>query len=270
MSGSSRILGLVLFLALLGGGLVFVQRLLGLQGGEAGLVVAGIQAPLAQGATSWSESLRDLGNFRALSAENSALRQQVAALEVERQRLLALQYENDRLGSLLDLRKSSFPNGLPARVAARDPNLWYSQMVFDRGSSDGVQRNRVVVASSGLVGKVISVSSNASRVRLVLDSGTAVPAMLAESGALGVVYGEDGFSCVMKFIDHDVKVREGELVLTSGLGDLYPGGIPIGRVSRAYGRTEALFQSVQVRPTVDFGSVREALIVAKSPDPAGR
>lgn len=243
---------------------MFVQRLFGLPGGEAGLAVAGLQAPLAQGAMSWSESLQDIGNFRHLSLENQALRQQVAQLEVERQRLLALQYDNDRLSSLLGLKSSSFPQGVPARVAARDPNLWYSQMVFDRGTQDGVQRNRVVVASSGLVGKVISVSPSASRVRLVLDSGTAVPAMLAESGALGVVYGEDGFSCVMKFIDHDVKVREGELVLTSGLGDLYPGGVPIGRVSREYGRTEALFQSVQVRPTVDFGTLREALIVAKT------
>lgn len=265
MSGSSRIVGLVLLLALLGGGLVFVQRFLGLEGGEAGLMVAGIQAPLAQGTTGWSDALRDLGNFRTLSQENQALRQETARLEVERQRLLALQYDNDRLASLLGLKTSSFPSGLPARVAARDPNLWYSQLVFDRGSRDGVQRNRVVVASSGLVGKVISVSPNASRVRLVLDSGTAVPAMLAESGALGIVYGEDGFSCVMKFIDHDVKIREGELVLTSGLGDLYPGGVPIGRVSREYGRTEALFQSVQVRPTVDFGALREALIVTKPP-----
>lgn len=268
MNGSSRLLSLVLLLALLGGLLVVAQRMAGLSGGEAGLALAGLQAPLAQGTGEWGQALRDLGRFRSLSQENRSLRDEVARLEVERQRLLALQYENDRLESLLGLRTSSFPAGLAARVAARDPNQWNSQLVFDRGSRDGVQRNRVVVASSGLVGKVISVSPSACRVRLVLDPGTAVPAMLAESGALGVVYGEDGFSCVMKFIDHDVKIREGELVLTSGLGDLYPAGIPLGRVSRGYGRTEALFQSVQVRPTVDFGNLRQALIVSKSGEPS--
>lgn len=259
----SRFLGLASLVILLAGGLLLLQRTLGLEGGEAGLLLAGWQAPLAGAATEWTGRARDLGSFASLSDDNRRLREEVTRLQVDRERLLAVQAENERLSALLSLRTSSLPAGIPARVAARDPNLWYSQVLLDRGSRHGVHRNMVVVAPSGLVGRISSVGPEASRVRLLLDSRTAVPAMLAQSGALGVVYGEDGFTCVMKFIDHDVPIREGELVLTSGLGDLYPGGLPLGRVARRYGRTEALFQSVQVHPTVDFGVLREALVVAK-------
>lgn len=260
-----RLLGLILVFAGLGAVLVYAQGALGFDGGEAGLALARFQGPVTRSAAGLTLDLQGLTRWRELPEENQRLRAEVARLEAERDRLLALQYENDRLTGLLNLRAQRFEGGFPARVSARDPNLWYSQVVLDRGTRDGVRRNMVAVSPAGLVGKVSSVGNGACRVRLLLDSRLAVPAMLAESGALGVVYGEDGFTCVMKYVGHDVKIREGEAVVTSGLGDVYPGGVPLGRVTRTYGRTEALFQSVQVRPTVDFGALQEALIVEKPP-----
>ncbi len=252
--------GVLLFLA---GGLFAGQRALGLDGGEGGLYLAWFQTPLSRLSSSWVAQGRDLLHFRDLSDRNRVLQSEVSRLQLERDGLLALQAENERLRTLLDLRASRQSQGLASQVSARDPNLWYSQLVMDRGTRDGVCKDMVVVAPEGLVGRIFSVGPQACRVRLLLDSRTAVPAVLAESGALGVVYGDDGHTCTMKFIDHDVPIREGELVLTSGLGEIFPGGVPVGRVTRRLGRTEALFQSVQVHPTVDFGSLRQALIVKK-------
>jgi rod shape-determining protein MreC len=164
----------------------------------------------------------------------------------------------------LKLRKEHHPQALTARVAARDPNLWNLQMVLDRGSLDGVHRDMVVVAPQGLVGRVFQVGPKACRVRLLLDPRSAIPAVLADSGALGIVYGHDAQTCTMKFIAHDVPIREGELVMTSGLGEVYPRGIPLGRVIRRLGRTEALFQSVQVRSEVEFRALREALLLSRN------
>ena len=70
----------------------------------------------------------------------------------------------------------------------------------------------------------------------------------------------------MKYIDHDVEVAEGDLVVTSGLGEIYPAEVVVGRVKRSLGRTEALFQSVQVQPTVDFGALREVLVAGRPPE----
>lgn len=263
MNRPPRLLVLALGILVLSGILLGLQHWTGSEGGRLGLHLASLEAPLAEGASRWSDRVRDLGRLGELSDQNGALQAEVARLQVDQERLRVVQAENDRLRALLGLKASSFPTGIAARVSARDPNLWYSQILLDRGSRDGVRPNTVVVAPDGLVGKVTSVGPHGSWVRLLLDARTAVPAMLAGTGALGVVYGEDGFTCVMKFIDHDVRIQEGELVLTSGLGDLYPAGVPLGRVGRQYGRTEALFQSVQVHPSVDFGALREALIVEK-------
>ncbi len=259
--GLVHLMALILFLA---GGLVLGYRALGLQGGETGLFLAGVQAPVARLSASWWSWGQDLFRFRELSDRNRNLQSELSRLQREREETLALRTENRRLRALLDLRLSQHPQGLACEVAARDPNLWYSQLVLDRGTRGGVAKDMVVVAPEGLVGRVFQVSPGACRVRLLLDARTAVPAVLAESGAMGVVYGDDGHACTMKFIDHDVPIREGELVLTSGLGEIYPGGLALGRVTRRLGRTEALFQSVQVHPIVDFGSLRHVLVVGRT------
>jgi len=259
----SRFLVAAGLLLALSGGLLAVQSLGGMDGAEAALYLAPIQAPLARASASWNGWFTDLRNFRHLSTRTRNLETENARLRLENERLTSLHRENLRLGALLKLRRERHPEALTAQVAARDPNLWNSQVVMDRGSQDGVHRDMVVVVPEGLVGRVFKVGPRACRVRLVLDPRTAVPAVLAESGALGIVYGHDAQTCTMKFIEHDVPIREGELVTTSGLGEVYPQGIPLGRVTRRLGRTEALFQSVQVRPEVDFGSLRQALLLGR-------
>ncbi|MEW6282725.1 MAG: rod shape-determining protein MreC, partial [Candidatus Eremiobacterota bacterium] len=133
----------------------------------------------------------------------------------------------------------------------------------DRGGEDGVAADMVAVSSQGLVGRIYAVSPGASRVRFILDPRSAVPVMLEKSGAVGVLYGQGGYYCTVQFLDHSVEVQEGEGVLTSGMGNVYPRGLLVGRVVRNYGRTEALFQSVQVRPAVDFGRLHEVMLLTR-------
>lgn len=262
MSPSRFLLAVALLLAL-SAGLLAVQTLGGMDGAEAALHLAPLQAPLARASASWTDWFADLKRLRSLSDRTRALEAENARLRLENERLASLHRENQRLGALLKLRREHHPKALTAQVTARDPNLWNSQVILDRGSLDGVHRDMVVVAPEGLVGRVFNVGPRACRVRLVLDPRTAVPAVLADSGALGIVYGHDAQTCTMKFIEHDVPIREGEMVMTSGLGEVYPRGIPLGRVTRRLGRTEALFQSVQVLPQVDFGSLRQALLLGR-------
>lgn len=245
-------------------GLLAVQKAAGLDGGEAALYLAPVQAPLARITASWDQWLGDLRDFQNRADRNRVLEAENTRLRQENERLAGLEKENQRLGALLKLQDKSHPESLAARVAARDPNLWNAQVILDRGSQDGVTRDSVVVVPEGLVGRVIRVGPRSCQVRLLADPRTAVPAVLAGSGALGILYGHDGRTCTMKFIEHDVPIREGELVLTSGLGEVYPPGIPLGRVTRRLGRTEALFQSIQVRPEVEFGALRQALVLGRS------
>ena len=263
MSPSRFLLAVAILLAL-SAGLLALQTMWGGDGAEAVLHVAPLQAPLARASASWNDWLVDLKEFRQLADRNRALEAENIRLRLDNERLASLQLENQRLGALLKLRKEHHPQALTARVAARDPNLWNLQIVLDRGSLDGVHRDMVVVAPQGLVGRVFQVGPKACRVRLLLDPRSAVPALLADSGAVGIVYGHDAQTCTMKFIAHDVPIREGELVMTSGLGEVYPRGIPLGRVIRRLGRTESLFQSVQVRSEVEFRALSEALLLSRN------
>lgn len=256
-----RIVAFVLLGAAL---LTLWQRRGALEVDAPGLFLARLQAPFTRAAGRLEGFCLSFQGWRELPEENRRLRQRLAHAEARAQAQAAISEENRRLTALLGLRASSWPAGLAARVAARDPMSWHAQVVLDKGSLDGVEQDRVAVAPEGLVGRVSAVGSRSCRVRLILDRQAAVPARLVRSGALGVVYGEDGFNCVMKYLSHDVQVQEGEWVVTSGLGEVYPPNLPLGRVSRQYGRTEALFQSVQVRPAVDFGRLQEALIVEKA------
>jgi len=232
---------------------------LGFQGGQLGLIAAPWQGGLTQAAGSVGE----LGRMPQLAQENQQLRDQLGALKVENARLRAAGEENQRLAGLLKLRDQSFPEGLAARVVARDPSSWFAQVAVDRGSEEGVSSETVAVCAEGLVGRVSQVGPRSSRVKLLVAAGSAVPVMLARTGAVGILYGDGGYTCQIKFVSHDVEVKEGEEVLTSGLGQIYPGGLLVGRVIRNYGRTEALFQSLEVQPSVDFGRLRQVLLVTR-------
>jgi rod shape-determining protein MreC len=216
---------------------------------------------------SLSQGLADLRDWPSLHQEVARLRTENARLQAENATLAACQADNRRLEALLDLRPRLPGPSLAARVAARDPACWYSQVVLDVGSAQGVRTDMIAVAPEGLVGKVFAVASQGCRVRLLLDPASAVPVTLASSGAVGILYGQGDSTCIVKYIDHDARVQEGEAVLTSGLGEIYPPRLVVGRVSRVLGRTEALFQAVQVRPAVDFGSLREVLVVGRAREP---
>lgn len=246
-----------LLLAALAGALVLVEP------GGLRLAMAPLQAPLTGAFTDAAIRAGTLSRWRTLPGEVERLRRQVRRLEAERDRLSGLERENRRLRKLLKLQRERFPQGMAARVAARDPQAWYSEVILDRGREQGVGEDAVALTPEGLVGRVIQTGAGGSRLRLILDPRSAVPVVLARSGALGILYGEGGYTCVMKYLDPGAEVAAGDLVLTSGMGEIYPGGIPVGRVVRSYGRAEALFQSVQVRPLADFGTLRTVLLVTR-------
>lgn len=214
-----------------------LQRGLGLSGGGLGLVLA------------------PLGRTESVPPDQGA----------HLARLRYLEQENARLQSLLELRRTEHPRSVSARVVGRDPNGWYQQVVVDRGSDDGVSTRTVAVGPRGLLGRVSEVGSRSSRLRLLLDPQSVVPVRLSDSGATGILYGQGGYTCVVRFVSHQVEVRKGEQVFTSGLGEVYPGGLPVARVVRNYGRDQPLAQTLEVEPLADFSGLGEMLLLTRRP-----
>ena len=206
-------------------------------------------------------SRRELAQENArLHAENDRLQQRERAL----QETLA---EYQRRHALVAVKPHPPLQTLGARVIGRDASNWWKTIQLDRGSDDGVRTNCPVLNADGLVGKVISVSRGESRVLLLLDPNCKVSALLQKTREPGVIAGLGmAFTreprCCMTFVDRNAKIADGQAVITSGLGSVFPKGILIGTVtgSRLNPQT-GMYQDVDVKPAVDFIRLEEVVVI---------
>jgi rod shape-determining protein MreC len=154
-----------------------------------------------------------------------------------------------------------------AHVIGGDASGWVKGLLLDRGSASGVREGMPVVHPQGIVGQIVSVGSDSSRVLLVNDHASGVDVLHEGTRARGVVEGAGEQVCELKFLTKDVQVREGDAVITSGMDTVYPKGVLVGRISGVASSSGALFQTIEVRPSVDFSKLEEVLIVSPgSPD----
>ena len=231
-------------------------------------VTLGAFARVQEGTATAIQGVRSAwGNYvglRGVRAENEQLRTQVAELEVRLQEQRALAARTAKLQELLNLRASVAAPTLPAEVIAGNPNPGMMTLTIDRGSADGVQENMAVIAPTGIVGRVVgSPAAHAARVQLIIDQHAAAGAISERSRAGGMVVGRsdaDGAALRMELVSNLADLKVGDVVVTSGVDGIYPKGFAIGRVESVE-RGTGLYLTVTVRPTVDFRSLEEVLVV---------
>ncbi len=218
---------------------------------------------LSRTISDWVQGGRDLV---ALREENRDLRAQVDRLSVELLHLEEANKEIENLRALLD-----FTQAYPAyrfkgaevvglAVAGGASNL-FPDLVLDVGAGDGIRRNMPVVTERGLVGRVLEVYPHACRVLLIVDARSSVNAMIQRNRVTGLVEGRPGGKLVMTRIPHDASVAEGDVVITSGLGGMFPKALIIGQVVKVTRDEVGLYQEAEVRPTVDFSGLERALVI---------
>jgi rod shape-determining protein MreC len=214
------------------------------------------------------------GNYfylRGVRAENETLRSRVADLEIRLQEQRALALRAERLQSLLDLKPFVSVPTLAADVIAGYANPGILTVTIDKGSADGVTENMAVIASTGVVGRVIGpLARHAARVQLIIDhNGPAAAAALTErTRAGGMVVGKDGDPPLrMDFVSNLADVKSGDVVVTSGADGIYPRGFTIGRVDKVE-RGDGLSLAITVHPAVDFRGIEEVLVLLRPARPA--
>ena len=209
--------------------------------------------------------------LRGVRAENEALRRQVADLEVRLQEQRALAARSEKLQALMDLKSSAgFPT-VAAEVIGGNPNPGMRTVTIDRGSADGVQADMAVIAPAGVVGRIIGTpASHAARVQLLIDRSAAAGALTERTRAGGMIAGTDAEPVLrMDLVSNLADVKEGDVVVSSGVDGIYPKGFMIGKVGKSE-RGSGLYRAITVRPAVDFSSVEEVLVVLVPPRPATR
>lgn len=157
-------------------------------------------------------------------------------------------------------------NPIQATVIARNPDQWEEKIILDKGSSHGVTKNMAVMTASGLIGKITLVTPFTSEVELLYTKNPnyRVSAMvLGEKEAYGLIEGfdEERNELILKRIDSSLMVKEGEQVVSSGLGGIFPKGIPIGEITEISTDDYGLTKMAYVKPSADF-SILEYVMIA--------
>ncbi len=230
-------------------------------------VILGVTAPI-QASISWSleqivsacENYIYLLHTRTenldLLEENRKLLNAIAGLQETQQ-------ENIRLRKLLQFEEKFKLESVAARVIAKDVSTEFRAVRINRGESSGIERNMAVITNEGIVGRVLRTTRNTADVVTMLDLLSAVDAIVERSRARGIVEGMTDEVCQLKFALRTDDIQPGDLLISSGLGGIFPKGIPVGTVSRVNRKAFGITQDVEVRPSVDFSKLEEVLVVTK-------
>ena len=209
-------------------------------------------------------------NLVSTNKRNRTLRLENKKLKSLLTRMEELQSENERLKSILDFKKTSQIQLITSKVIGRDPISKYQLITIDRGSAHNVKKNMIVINEKGVIGYIFRVLSHFSQVILLTDPHSAIPAVIQRSRVHGIVEGTDRDTGRLKYLKRKDDVKVGDIVVTSGLSFLFPGGIPIGIVTIVKKQEYGLTQEVVIKPSINAAQLEEVFIVKKTPIPQGQ
>lgn len=224
-------------------------------------------SPLQRGFLSMSLGLKGFyGGWlakRDLLAENSALREQLRDYQMDLSRINSLEEENSLLKDELGFVRESGHNYLAARITTGVSDPLSQSVVINRGSDDGLAKGLAVVAGNGImVGKVSEVYGNFSKVLLLTDNSSKVAATVQNfDKTAGLVEGQFGLGLTMTNIPQDQEMKEGDLVVTSGLEGSIPKGILIAKVERVDKIESEIFKTAMLSPIISYADLSDVLVL---------
>lgn len=200
-------------------------------------------------------------------AENTLLRAQNAELAKKDVEADALQEENNRLRTLLDLRQKTFPGGIGAEVVDRDVRDWFRSVTINKGSNGLIPIGGAVVSAATdkptLVGRVAEVKDKSSKVMLLTDSLSAVSVRVIRTDDIGLLEGRNQPTAKLNYLPHLSQVEVGDEVVTAGLGGLFPPGVPVGQVTHVQDSPDGFFKEAVVLPHARLSSLRDVLVLQR-------
>lgn len=204
--------------------------------------------------------------LRGVEKENHRLREQVDALTLQAHEAAEARQEVERLRAMLDLRAAVPFESVPARVIARGVDGGARLVTLDRGTGAGVRINQPVITSRGVVGRIIESAGGASKVQTILDPNAGVASLIQRTRVQGMIVGDGDRGCRMEYVSELANVEVGDVVVTSGLDQIYPKGYTLGVIA-AIGEGEGLTKIIEIRPEVDFRRLEEVLVLLKPEGP---
>lgn len=197
-----------------------------------------------------------------LMESRERLERQVLILEQKVQRLAVLQAENTRLRELLNSSANLDASVLVAEIIGVDPDPNRQELVINKGGRDDVTQGQAVLDSEGLIGQVVETGPLSARVLLITDASHAMSVQVNRNGVRAILAGTgQGNRLRLLYVPDTADIREGDLLVSTGLGQLYPRGYPVARVVSVSHHSGAAFSEIEARPTAHLDRVSHVLLV---------
>lgn len=203
-------------------------------------------------------------NLIGIKKENIDLRNLNNELNARLEVMKEMQQENDRLKSLIDFRTSTKMELVAAQVVGRDLVPDHSSLTINKGTKDGLRNGQAVITLSGALGYIFKPGATTSHVMLVTDRYSVVDGIIQRTRTRGIVEGRANGGCNLKYVERTEDVKEGDLVVTGGLDNIFPKGYPIATVQAVERKTFSISLKVELKPVVDADKVEEVFIVTNA------
>jgi len=209
--------------------------------------------------------VRDLINSHK---ENEMLKEEMKNLIIMKSQMQDIRDENERLTKIFDVKNKNKWNGVWARAAYKEPSRW-NTVIIDKGEQDGIKKNSAVLGINqeemGLVGKVLEVNKDSSKVLLITDKDFSAACYIGTENLHGLLTGTDGIYLQVKYIPINAEIEKNEQVFTSNLSAVFPRGIKIGEVSEVQSGGEFnTFLTLEINPFVNISSLKEVFVITKN------
>jgi rod shape-determining protein MreC len=217
----------------------------------------------------------NIQDFRNTYEENQILKEQLSQYRGLIYEAQEVEKENEELRDMLGLLESDSirsSESIHAIVIARSPERWMEQVTINKGKEHGVEANMLVMTADGMVGKVQAANNYTARVKLLtgFDQFNRISAMVSndeESNVFGMIEGfdEESNSLLFRIIEEsDDNLEEDDLVISSGMGGVFPAGVPIGTVSEVTADQYGLTQIALVEPSADVYNLNQVIVLDRS------
>ena len=207
-----------------------------------------------------------LGNNKKLNLRIEELQKDLEETKISLNELKALEVENSDLKKMLKINeKYNHFNKIYANIITRSYDSWNESFVINKGSKDGIKLRQSVIAENGLVGYISKVEEKTSEVTTILDSSSAVSVEISNINALALVKGDNSLKDKneIKLVNIPIakELAKDEIIYTSGIGELYKKGIPVGKISEVVNKKNDIDRFATVKIFVDISSIDMVAVI---------